>query len=246
MTTTFREMNEVPSSTPFWLRVSFTFIVGYFTKLLSCLIHELFGHGLWACIFGADRIWFYVSWLGFGWCKWQGLDGSYIARVMVMAGGLIDTSIVGVAALIFLYLTRRRGGFYLRFLLFWLGFWASTTQAAYLILGGLVGTGDPASLSRITGVPLVSFIILGLALFLSAYIIISILFLSEMAPLFPEYSKGTLLFIFWLIIPLQVFLLAASPEHKLTFEQFTLSLALSILPSLVSIIFKQKINSIKP
>jgi len=225
-----------------WMRFLFVILVAYPTRLLSCGIHELLGHGLWAWIFGADRIWFNVSWLGFGWCRWQGLSDSYIARVMTMAGGLINTFIIGAAILTFLFLVRKKGGFYLRFFLFWLGFWTTITQANYLLLGGFTGYGDPGSLHSLSGIPLSFFILLGFGLFLVVYLAVSVLFLSEATGLFPEFRPKTLLFEFWITIPIQVILFTFSPEHEMPFETFFFLLVVSVIPSLLSLSLFQFFN----
>jgi len=240
---TMKAMRRHEASKPsLWVRVLFVVLVAYPTRLLSCGIHELLGHGLWAWIFGADRIWFNVSWLGFGWCRWQGLSDSYIARVMTMAGGLINTFIIGAAILTFLFLVRKKGGFCLRFFLFWLGFWTTINQASYLLLGGLTGYGDPGSLHSLTGIPLSFFILLGFGLFLVVYLAVSVLFLSEATGLFPEFKPKTLLFEFWITIPIQAILFAVSPEHEMLFEMFFFLLAVSVIPSLLSLLLFQFFN----
>ncbi|MFP3985128.1 MAG: hypothetical protein ACLFU9_04070 [Candidatus Bathyarchaeia archaeon] len=223
-----------PFEEALWGRILIVSSVAYFTRLAACGIHEFLGHGLWAWIMGAKNVEGYVSWLGFGWCRWSpGLSG--FAGVIAMAGGLINTFIIGATILAFLQIRSKKAGFYLRFTLFWLGYWATITQASYLILGGLTGYGDPGQLSYLTGVPLGFFSFLGFALFLLVYYVSSVLFLSEVSCLFPEYKPKTLLFEFWLTLPIQVCVFAASPEHNLSFELFlTLSIA-SVIPSLLAL-----------
>jgi len=222
-----------------WIRFLFIILAAYSTKLITCGIHELLGHGLWARIFGANAIEVYVSWLGFGWCRWYPPLESHIGNVMAMAGGLINTFLIGVAVLMFLFFVHKGGGIYIRSLLFWLGFWALTTQPSYLLLGGFTTRGDPWQLHLLTGVPLSFFVFLGFGLFLLVYPIISMLFLSEVGNLFPEYSQKALLFTLWLAMPIQVILLMISPEHTYPFnempiEMFLPLLAVSMIPSLLS------------
>ena len=155
------------------------------------------------------------------------------------------TFIIGATLLAFLFLTSRKGGFYLRLLMFWLGSWAAITQAGYLFLGGLTGQGDPGVLHLLTGVPLSFFVFLGFILFLLAYFAVSVLFLSEVAGLFPEYGQRTLLFEFWLTVPIQIIFLVASPEHTMSFGQFIAFLSISMVPSLLSILFFPFIQSAK-
>lgn len=228
-----------------WTRILLVILVAYPTKLLSCGIHELLGHGLWAWIFGADRVWIYVSWLGFGWCKWEGMSESNVARVMAMAGGLINAFIIGAAILTFLFLVHKKGGFYLRFFLFWLGFWTTVTQAGYLLLGGFTGYGDIGSLHLLTDIPLGFFMLLGFALFLLVYPIVSVLFLSEVSGLFPEYRQKTLLFEFWLTIPIQAIFIMFSPEHRMFSEWSFLLLVVSMIPSLLSLPLFQLFNRLR-
>jgi len=216
-------------------RFLFVILAAYFTKLLACGIHELLGHGLWAWIFGANTIEVYVSWLGFGWCQWNPPLESYIGNVMAMAGGLLNTFIVGIAILMFLVWTHKKGGLYLRIFLFWLGFWATTTQPSYLLLGGFVTRGDPWQLHLLTGVPISLFMLLGFGLFLIIYPILSMLFISDVSGLFPEYSQKTLLFTLWLAMPIQVILLTISNEYTISFQIFLVLLALSMIPSLLSL-----------
>lgn len=215
-------------------------MTAYFTKLITCGIHELLGHGLWALIFGANTIEVYVSWLGFGWCSWSPPLESHIGNVMAVAGGLINTFLIGAAILMFLFFVHKRGGLYVRSFLFLLGFWALTTQPSYLLLGGFTTKGDPWQLHSLTGIPLIFFVVLGFGLFLLVYPIISMLFLSDVSRLFPEYSLKTLFFVLWLAMPIQVILLTISPEQTYPFnempiEMFLPLLAVSMIPSLLSL-----------
>ena len=238
-------MDNKNKKSALWKRTLLTVLVAYFTRLISCGIHELLGHGLWALIFGANKISVHVSWLGFGWCKWQGASSSYTAQVMIIAGGLLNTFIIGAVLLAFLFLAPKKGGFYLRLPMFWLGFWAVITQAGYLFLGGLTSLGDPWELHQLTGVPLSLFVFLGFSLFLIAYFAVSVLFLSEVTELFPEYSQRVLLFEFWLTIPIQTIFLMASPEHIISIGQFTAFFSLSMVPSLLAIPLFSRIQSWK-
>jgi len=226
-------LKKVPQS--LWARFLFIILTAYFTKLITCGIHELLGHGLWARIFGANAIEVYVSWLGFGWCKWNPALESHIGNVMAMAGGLINTFIIGAAILMFLFFVHKRGSLYIRSFLFWLGFWATITQPGYLLLGGFTTKGDPWQLHLLTGVPLSFFVLLGFGLLLLVYPIISMLFLSDVSRLFPEYSQKTLLFALWLAMPIQVIFLMISPEHAMPIEMFIILLAVSMIPSLLSL-----------
>jgi len=229
-----KPQSEAVVKASLWVRILFVVFVAYSTKLVACGVHELLGHGLWAWIFGADKVWFYVSWLGFGWCRWSPpLSG--LARVMAMAGGLVNTFLIGTAILAFLYLAPKKGSRYLRLPIFWLGFWATINQASYLLLGGFTGYGDPGELNRLTGVPLGFFMFLGLGLFSLSYFVVSLLFLPEVCSLFPEYEKRTLLFEFWLTMPIQVVFFTVSPEHTLSLEWFFLLLVASMIPSLLSL-----------
>jgi len=160
-----KRQQEVSPKPSLGVRFLFIMLMAYFTKLLTCGVHELLGHGLWAWIFGADKVEVYVSWLGFGYCRWQGISESPIASVMATAGGIMNTFIIGAAILTFLFWTRRKGSIYLRSFLFWLEFWAMTTQPSYLLLGGFAGEGDPWALHLLTGIPLSFFVLLGLGLF---------------------------------------------------------------------------------
>jgi hypothetical protein len=225
---------EAPATASLPSKLLLVVLVAYPMRVLACAIHELLGHGLWAWVFGAYHVQVYVSWLGFGWCRAQGMSDAYLARVLFSAGGLLNTFLIGAVVLAFLYRVPNRGGFYLRFSLFWLGFWAAINQASYLLLGGLTGYGDPGALSALTGVPLAVFAALGVGLFLIVYVAVSVVFLSEVAGLFPEYRAKMLLFAFWLSIPIQVVLFAVSPQHDVSAGTFFLLLLTSTTPSLLS------------
>jgi len=218
-----------------WIRFLFIILVAYLTMLITCGIHELLGHGLWAWVFGAESVWIYVSWLGFGWCRWHPHLESPLANVMAMAGGLINTLLVGAAILMFLFFVRRKGGIYLRSFFFWLGFWAVITQAGYLLIGGFITNSDPWQLHLMTGIPISFFLVLGFVLFLLVYPILSILFLRDVSKLFLEYSRKALLFMFWLSVPMQAILFMISPEYTIPFQTFLFLLALSMIPSLLSL-----------
>jgi hypothetical protein len=218
-----------------WASFLFIILVAYFTRLLTCGIHELLGHGLWAWIFGAKGVWIYVSWFGFGKCWWEPSNLGSVGNVVTMAGGLINTFVIGVAILAFLFLVRRKGGLYLRSFLFWLAFWATTTQASYLLIGGYSIKSDPWKLYSLTGIPLESFMVLGFGLFLLVYPLLSILFLRDVSKLFPEYSQKTSLFTLWLAMPIQVIMFMIYPEYAISFNLFLLLLVISMIPSLLSL-----------
>jgi len=86
-----------------YFKIFFTFSTIYLSRLVSCFVHEVLGHALWAWIFGAEKIWFNISWMGFGWCRWIGVDNAFNAKLMVIAGGIIDTFIIGFLLLIILF-----------------------------------------------------------------------------------------------------------------------------------------------
>lgn len=218
-----------------WTNFLFIILAAYSTRLIICGIHELLGHGLWAWIFGAQSVEIYVSWLGFGWCKWYPPNLGSLGNVVAMAGGLINTFTLGAIILVFLFFVPRKGGLHLRSFLFWLGFWATTTQPSYLLLGGFTAEGDPWQLHLLTGIPIIFFMLLGFGLFLLVYPIISVSFLPEASGLFSEYSPRMLLFTLWLAMPLQVIFYVISPEHALSFGMFLLLLTVSMIPSLLSL-----------
>lgn len=215
------------------IRIAFLVIAAYLTRILSCAIHEVMGHGLWALAMGAHVIHANVTYLGFGWCSWEppliGIKG-----LLAIAGGIISSFSAGAAILSFLYYLPRLGGFYSRLVLFLLGFWITITQSSYLIVGGLTGYGDIGSISHSLGIVPLYFAALGVPVFVLVFFVVSVLFFRELGRMFPSTDQKKLLSTFWLTIPILVVTFALSEEFSFPLTEFALFMALSIIPSIMA------------
>lgn len=217
------------------VRLFVVFLVAYIARLGSCAVHEVLGHGLWAWIFGAKTIVYSISWLGYGVTIWEP-PLSYHATSVIVAGGIINSSIIGWGFLLFLYSTRKKGKrFLVRIPVFLLGSWLAITQASYLLIGGLTGYGDIGKMHHMFNIPYYTFDIIGVILFLISFIVISTLFLSELSWLFPEFGKRALLSEFWLIVPILLITFNISPDRGTPSELSPILLFISFLPTIVSI-----------
>ena len=216
------------------IRIVSLVIIAYLTRVLSCAVHEVIGHGLWALALGAQRISVNITFLGFGWCSWEpplgGTEG-----LLAVAGGLISSFTVGTVILAFLYYFPRIGGFYSRLILFLLGFWIAVTQSSYLIVGGLTGFGDIGFISNSLGIDYLYFAAVGVAIFVLVFFVISAMFFHELGIMFPATDQRKLLSAFWFTVPLLVLTFGFSEEFSLPALEFLLLIALSFIPSIAAL-----------
>ena len=215
------------------IKITILVVVAYFTRILSCAVHEVLGHGLWALAMGAQSISVNVTFLGFGWCSWEpplaGIQG-----LLATSGGIISTFAAGAVILAFLYYMPATGKFYSRLILFWIAYWTTITQASYLIVGGITGFGDIGYVSRSLGIDYLYFAVIGVPLFILVYSIVSVLFFGETGVMFESVDQRKLLSAFWLTVPVLVVTFSVSQEFLLPVLEFALMLAISFIPSIMA------------
>jgi len=122
---------------------------------------------------------------------------------------------------------------YAAILLFWLGFWTIVNSTGYLIIGGLSPFGDVYGLIALGVLTSSLSLQIGLIFFLMVFALSQILRkrLSEMCS--PEKVRWGISF-FWLIIPMLVTVMLASPERNLPL----VCLVLAFAPVVVSFLFE--------
>jgi hypothetical protein len=182
--------------------------LGFVTKILGEVVHEVMGHGLFVVAFGGritsikiSLLWPYeLSGIGFaappgGFLPWQ--------RVLVDGGGILVCLIVSfILQAILLSSVSKRAHWAVSSTLFWLAFWTFINPAGYLVVGGIKPFGDIANLIS-AGVMTKEFaFILGLLIFLISLFTLSIILRNVLRKAGVNEDARWSIVLFWLIVPL--------------------------------------------
>jgi hypothetical protein len=185
--------------------------LGFVTKILGELVHEVMGHGLFVLAFGGkitsikiSLLWPYkLSGIGFatppdGFLPWQ--------RALVDGGGILVCLIVSfVLQVILLRSLSKRANWVVSSTLFWLAFWTFINPAGYLVVGGIKPFGDVASLISEGVMTKQLAFILGLLIFLVSLFSLSIILRNVLRKAGVNQDARWSIVLFWLIVPLLTF-----------------------------------------
>jgi hypothetical protein len=185
--------------------------LGFVAKILSEVVHEVMGHGLFAMAFGGritniniSLLWPYkLSGIGFspppgGFSPWQ--------EVLVDGGGIIICLVVSfIIQLILLLSFSKRGNWLVSSMLFWLAFWTFINPAGYLVVGGMEPFGDIANLISAGVMTQQLAFILGLLLFLVNLFSLSIVLRNVLMKSGVKEDARWSIVLFWFIVPLLTF-----------------------------------------
>jgi len=182
--------------------------LGFVTKILGEVVHEVMGHGLFVVAFGGkitgihiSLLWPYeLSGIGFappftGFLPWQ--------EVLVDGGGILMCLIVSfILQSIMLLSISRKANWVVSSTLFWLAFWTFLNPAGYLIVGGIKPFGDVANLISDGVMTKEIALILGLLIFLVSLSTLSIILKNLLRKAGVNQDAKWSIVLFWLIIPL--------------------------------------------
>lgn len=186
--------------------------LGFVTKILGEVIHEVAGHGLFVLVFGGritgldiSLLWPYkLSGIGFapppsGFQPWQ--------RVLVIGGGILMCLIASlVLQAILLLRSSKRANWVVSATLFWLAFWTFINPAGYLVVGGIEPFGDVAGLISVGVMTRELALILGLLIFLLSLFSLSMILRNVLRKAGVNEDARWSIVLFWLIVPLLTFL----------------------------------------
>ena len=182
--------------------------LSFITKILSEVVHEVMGHGLFVLAFGGritslkiSLLWPYeLSYIRLappppGFQPWQ--------EVLVDGAGILMCLIVSfILQAILLSSFSKRGNWVVSSALFWLAFWTFISSAGYLILGGINPFGDVANLIAAGVMTKEIALILGLSIFLVNFFSLSIILRNVLWKAgVNEDARWSIVF-FWFIVPL--------------------------------------------
>jgi len=182
--------------------------LGFLTKILGEVVHEVMGHGLLVVAFGGritnikiSLLWPYeLSHIGFalppdGFLPWQ--------EVLVCGGGILMCLIVSfILQAILLLSFSKRAHWVVLSTLFWLAFWTFINPAGYLVLGGIRPFGDVANLISAGVMTQELAFILGLLIFLVSLFTLSIILRNVLRKAMVNEDARWSIVLFWLIVPL--------------------------------------------
>jgi len=220
-------------------RIFFTLflIAGFITKIVSEIIHEVFGHGILILLFGGEITSVHISLLwpyeisSINWI----LPSSVTAteKAWVYASGILVCLSISFLIQVFLF-WKRKMRWHFAVMLFWLAFWTFANSTGYLLIGGLAPFGDVSDLIEL-GV-FTSFLsrTVGFMSFCIGFVNLSWILRRIMTTVFALKNASLFTSLFWLVIPLLVMAMLVSPERNLP----TAYLPLTFLPALASFVIE--------
>jgi hypothetical protein len=216
-----------------------TFIaVGFITKVVSEVVHEVFGHGLFVLLFGGKITGLYISVLwpyDFSYISWS-LPGTVdsLQRAWITGGGILMCMCLSFITQTFLRV-KKKLQWYLTVTLFWFAFWTLVNSTGYLIIGGFKPFGDVLELIRLGVLTSGLSLIIGLTVFALGFVILSWILVRILSEVFTSSKARYGVTAFWLLIPVLVMVMLANPEHRL--EAYYIPL--SFIPALLSFALEQ-------
>jgi hypothetical protein len=200
---------------PAALNLAFFVAVGLIMKVAAEVMHEVGGHGFYVLLFGGRILGVYISllWpLESSYVWWSLPDLGSSERALVMGGGILNCVIVSFILQLFLFLRPRP--WRLAVSLLWFSFWNYISSAGYLLSGGFGAFGDVAELIEMGFLTGVSSLLLGLAVFIVGYILLSIVLRRLLRSLVSAKKFGYTVAGFWLTTALIVTLTVFNPQVK--------------------------------
>jgi hypothetical protein len=182
--------------------------LGFITKILGEVIHELMGHGLFLLAFGGritnisiSLLWPYeMSYIRFappssGFQPWQ--------EVLFYGSGILVCLIVSFTLQLILLLGfSKRANWVVSSMLFWLAFWTFVNSGGYLVVGGIQPFGDVTSLISDGAMTKEIAFILGLLIFLLSFFSLSIILRNVLRKAGVKEDARWSIVLFWLMVPL--------------------------------------------
>ena len=195
--------------------------LGFITKVLGEVVHEVLGHGIFVLSFGGtitsikiSLLWPYeLSHIGFalpssGFLPWQ--------EVLVDVGGILMCLIVSfILQTILLLSFSKRANWVASAAFFWLAFWTFINPAGYLVVGGIKPFGDVAKLISAGVMTKEIALILGLLIFLINLFTLSIILRNVLRKAGVNKEARWSIVLFWLIVPLLTFVSVVSQSQPL-------------------------------
>ena len=210
--------------------LAFFLTVGFVMKIVGEVVHEIFGHGLLAVLFGGSITEVYISLL------WP-YESSYIRcglpplsfwqTALFISGGILVCLIVSFSVQTFLLLKKLR--WWLSSTLFWFAFWCFINPTGYLIIGGITPFGDVGELINLGVLTSPTAIALGTLLFLIGFFVLSKILKSTLMELFSQSRAEFGVVLFWFVVPFLTIL------YMIGYGRFLVGyLPISFLPAVVS------------
>lgn len=208
--------------------------IGFISKIITEIIHEVLGHGFFVLLFNGRVTSVEISlfWpLEFSTISFNlPEDITNLELAIIEAGGIISC---GFLFFVFLLLLIRiqPERWVSSTLTLWLAFWCLMNSAGYLVIGGLNPFGDVYRLLNMGILTRSISISLGTILFLCGFIVISVE-LKQLVNRWIGYGIYNSLIVFWSIVPLLTLLTIIGHDFQLVL------ILPSMLPILIHIIIK--------
>jgi len=157
-------------------------VIAFVTKVVGEIVHEVAGHGFFIALFGGQITSVHISLLWPYELSYIGWSGSFLRwqHTWIAGGGILVSIIVsGVIQTILLFNVIKE--WRSSTLLLWLAFWTFLNPTGYLIIGGVKPFGDVASLIEAGVLNQELSLLIGLALFVVAFLSLSKILIIQLS-----------------------------------------------------------------
>jgi len=213
-------------------------VIAFVTKVVGEIVHEVAGHGFFIALFGGQITNVHISLLWPYELSYIGWSGSFLRwqHTWIAGGGILVSIIVsGVIQTILLFNVIKE--WRSSTLLLWLAFWTFLNPTGYLIIGGVKPFGDVASLIEAGVLNQELSLLIGLALFVVAFLSLSKILIIQLSITNVVESVNGLrlsLALFWTVVSVVTIVTCLGMRLQiLYFQVFTV---LSLVPPLVAIL----------
>ncbi len=210
---------------------------GFILKIFSEFLHEVCGHGFFVLLFGGKITGLHISLL---WpyelsrISWSFLGDVSPARLAwIYGGGILVCLLASFVAQAFLFL-RKKVRWHFAVVIFWLAFWTLVNSTGYLMIGGLAPFRDVEELIGLGVLTRQLSLFMGFFFFALGFLGLSWILRKAFMEIYPSKKASICVSLFWLIIPVLVFVMIFNPERGLAWSY----LPLSFIPALLSIVIE--------
>jgi hypothetical protein len=208
------------------------FVSGLFTKLISEIVHELLGHGLFVILFGGQIsnvyisiLWPYelshINWILPSLQQWE--------LAWVYGGGILATGIMTLMIQLMLIVKKPR--WEISVFLAWIAFWSLINAGGYLIIGSVYPFGDVEQLLSLGVISSQISLVMGSLLVFLGFVTLSYSWQITLRPIIGDWAPAGYVMM-WSVLPIIVWLAMVG----LGMFSWTIFM-MGFIPPIVSLIF---------
>jgi len=211
-------------------------VAGFVMKMIAEFVHEVCGHGLFVLLFGGTikNVYICILWpYELSYIKWSPNGFTLAQMAWIYIGGILVCLWVSTLIQVFLFV-KKKISWHFSLALFWLAFWTLVNATGYLIIGGLAPFGDIYELIKLGILTSLLSLVIGLIIFVIGFVTLSWILRRTLIGLFTPKKASLGVSLFWLIIPVLIMVMVASPERSLQVAY----IPLAFIPALLSFVIE--------